>query len=99
MTSVTGLIPRALSGVILILTRNIIPTRNSNVSSLLCCSVSVPLFSPSLRLPPGLPSPDLSAAWAFPLGPVSDASVCLRYCSFHVIFPFKAYLGVPALGF
>ena len=34
--------------------------------------------SPSLCLPPGLPSPDLGAAWTFPVGPVSVASTCLE---------------------
>ena len=48
-----------------------------------------PLLSLSLclRLPPGLPSPDLGAAWTFPAGPVSAASTRLRYCSFYARFP------------
>ena len=35
------------------------------------------LVSPSLRLPPGLSSRDLGAAWTFPAGPVSVASTCM----------------------
>ena len=55
-------------------------TRNINVSSLLCCSVS--LFPLSLSLQAPVPGP-----WrTFQTGPVSTASPCLRCCSLHAIY-------------
>ena len=49
---------------------------------------SLPLFSPSLRLPPGLPSPDLGAAWTF-------QAVCCQHLSKMLQLP--CYIPVALL--